>query len=163
MWSHLNNLLRSSVPNKVEIQSLLSDMDLVKKFSSDVRKYSHNRQGSIFFEEYNVGANYDNNIIFSSSSYIPKSAMLNFSIDLFGESINLLEVYGRAEGFERYFEAMFGPKGPLNSQKLQETFLSKTRFSRSVSDNNVLKNQVDELPNVMDKSLLSDPKVCTVR
>ncbi|KAJ9580712.1 hypothetical protein L9F63_024108, partial [Diploptera punctata] len=31
VWSHLNNLLKSSSPNKVEIQALLQDKDLTKK------------------------------------------------------------------------------------------------------------------------------------
>lgn len=39
-----------------------------------------------------TGANYESNVIFSPSSYVPKSAMLNLTVDLFGESINLLEV-----------------------------------------------------------------------
>jgi hypothetical protein len=39
----------------VEIQALLQDKDLVNKFSSDVRKYSHNYEGSMFFENYNFG------------------------------------------------------------------------------------------------------------
>lgn len=40
------------------------------------------------------GANYESNIIFSPSSYVPKSAMLNLTVDLFGESINMFEVSG---------------------------------------------------------------------
>jgi hypothetical protein len=48
-------LLKSSSPSKVEIQALLQDKDLVSKFSSDVRKYSHNYEGSLFFENYNFG------------------------------------------------------------------------------------------------------------
>lgn len=84
--------MKSSIPSRVEIQGLLSDINLVKKFSSDVRKFSHHREGSLFFEEYNVGGSYDSNVIFSPSSYVPKSAMLNLTVDLFGQSINLMEV-----------------------------------------------------------------------
>jgi hypothetical protein len=39
----------------VEIQALLQDKDLESKFSNDVRKYSHNYEGSMFFENYNFG------------------------------------------------------------------------------------------------------------
>jgi hypothetical protein len=39
----------------VEIQALLQDKDLDSKFSNDVRKYSHNYEGSMFFENYNFG------------------------------------------------------------------------------------------------------------
>jgi hypothetical protein len=55
VWSHLHNLLKSSSPSKVEIQALLQDKDRDSKFSSDVRKYSHNYEGSMFFENYNFG------------------------------------------------------------------------------------------------------------
>ena len=39
----------------MEIQALLQDKDLVSKFSNDVRKYSNNYEGSLFFENYNFG------------------------------------------------------------------------------------------------------------
>lgn len=90
--SHLNNLMRSSVPSRVEIQGLLSDSDLKDKLGGDVRKFSRNFEGSVFFEEYNVGASYDSNLIFSPNSYVPRSALLNLTVELFGESINFLEV-----------------------------------------------------------------------
>lgn len=50
--------MKSSIPSRVEIQGLLSNKELGKKFSSDVRKFSHNYEGSVFFEEYNVGKYY---------------------------------------------------------------------------------------------------------
>lgn len=34
---------------------MLSDKDLVRKFSGDVRKFSHNYEGSVFFDEYDFG------------------------------------------------------------------------------------------------------------
>ena len=67
-------------------------------------------------------------------------------------------MYGRLEGFEHYLESMFGPKGPLNSEKLKEK-ISKVRFSRSASENEVLKSEIDRLPNVMENSS-GEPKVC---
>ena len=38
--SHLNYLQKSSIPSRVEIQGLLTDVDLQTKFASDVRKFS---------------------------------------------------------------------------------------------------------------------------
>ncbi|KAJ8955427.1 hypothetical protein NQ318_003525 [Aromia moschata] len=156
VWTHLHNLLKSAVPSRVEIQSLLSDIDLVRKFSNDIRKYSHNFEGSTYFDEYNCGGNYESNVIFSTSSYVPKSAMLNLTVDLFGESINLLEVYGRAEGFEHYLESLFGPKGSSNTVK--DNIMEKLRLPRSISGNEIIKSQVDRLPNVLN-SQAADPKV----
>ncbi|PSN49824.1 hypothetical protein C0J52_08839 [Blattella germanica] len=155
VWSHLNNLLKSSSPSKVEIQALLQDKDLVKKFRSDMRKYSHNYEGSMFFENYNLGGSYESNLIFSPKSYLPRSASLNLTVDLFGESVNVLEVAGRMEGFEHYIESIFGPKGPFSSTKVKEG-LEKLRVLRSTPED--LKSKVDELPNVVDSNF-DDPKL----
>ncbi|KAJ8968085.1 hypothetical protein NQ317_002630 [Molorchus minor] len=155
IWTHLNNILKSAIPSRVEIQSLLSDRDLVKKFDSDVRKYSHNFEGSMYFDDYNFGGSYESNIIFSTSSYIPRSGMLNLTVDLFGESVNLLEVYGRAEGFEHYLESLFGPKG--SSKTVKDNIMDKLRWARSTGENEVIKSQVEALPNVVNT--ISEPKV----
>ncbi|KAJ8964440.1 hypothetical protein NQ314_004909, partial [Rhamnusium bicolor] len=156
IWTHLNNLLKSSVPSRVEIQSLLSEKDLVKKFSGDIRKYSHNFEGSLYFDDYNFGGNYESNVIFSTSSYIPKTGMLNLTVDLFGESVNLLEVYGRAEGFEHYLESFFGPKG--SSKTTKENIIEKIRWTRSAEENENIKNDLDKLPNVMS-NVAKEPKL----
>ena len=37
--------------------------------------------------------------------------MVNLTVNLFGESLNLLEVGARAEGFENMIEDFFGPDG----------------------------------------------------
>lgn len=39
-----------------------------------------------------TGGNMDANVVFSQQSYIPRSANFNFTTDLFGHSLNLLEV-----------------------------------------------------------------------
>lgn len=39
-----------------------------------------------------AGANVDANVVFSQESYVPRSATFNFTTDLFGHSLNLLEV-----------------------------------------------------------------------
>lgn len=161
VWSHLHNLLKSSIPSRVEIQGMLSDDDLSKKFSSDMRKFSHNFEGSVFFEDYNVGANYESNVIFSPSSYVPKSAMLNLTVDLFGESVNMFEVYGRMEGFEHYLESVFGAKGPLSTKKFRDHLpipIPNMRWARDISDDEQLKSEIDTVQNANQKNH-GEPKV----
>lgn len=58
VWSHLLNLLKSSMPTKVEIQSLITDKHLSEKFNLDRRKFSRNYDYSVFFDQYNVGKFY---------------------------------------------------------------------------------------------------------
>ncbi|KAG5866821.1 hypothetical protein JTB14_009006, partial [Gonioctena quinquepunctata] len=156
VWTHLKNLLHTANPSKVEVQSLLSDKDLVKKFNSDVRKFSRNYENSIYFNEYDIGGNYESNVIFSPASYVPKSAMLNLTVDLFGEAVNILEVYARMDGFEHYLESFFGPKGA--SEALKDNIMDKLRWPRSVTNNEILKNQAENLPNVMS-NVHDEPKV----
>ncbi|KRT82860.1 hypothetical protein AMK59_3749 [Oryctes borbonicus] len=157
IWSHLHNLLKSSIPSRVEIQGLLSDKELVKKFSTDVRKFSNNYEGSVFFDEYNIGANYESNVIFSPSSYIPRSAMLNLTVDLFGESINLLEVYSRFEGFEQRLESLFGPKGRFSGKNVKDK-VTKMKWTRDIDDGNMIRKEIDKYSDVIDNNF-DHPKI----
>lgn len=114
VWSHLTNLGKASSPVWVEVQGLLIDGDLGTKYKMDFRKFSRNYEHSLFFDEYNFGINSDTNVIFSTDSYLPRTLNFNYTIDLFGESVNLLELSARMEGFEHFVESLFGPKGDYN-------------------------------------------------
>jgi len=89
----------------------VSNEFLQNKFQTDVRKFSRNYEGSFFSESLNVGAAAESNVIFTPQSYLPRSATLNLTLDLFGESVNILEFGARAEGFENIVENMFGSEG----------------------------------------------------
>lgn len=67
------------------------------------------------------------------------------------------QVYGRVQGFEHYLESIFGPKGPLNSQKLQDK-IPKMRWARDVSAVEELKGKIDGLSNVVENTF-EQPKV----
>lgn len=133
VWSHLKNILTSSSPSRIEIQSLLTDQDLGNKFNNDFRKFSRNYESSFFLEEYNIGANYQMNIIFSPNSYLPRTISLNFTFDLLGESINIYELNVRTEGFELYAENFFGPNGPFSGVNVAKKFQQFLRFFRSTN------------------------------
>lgn len=124
VWSHLSNLAKSSSPVRVEVQGLLVDNDLGTKFKMDLRKFSHYFEHSLFFDEYNVGGSTETNLIFGIDSYIPRSTSFNLTVDLFGESVNVVEMSAYFQGFEHMVESVFGPKGPLNA----EGFLKKIDF-----------------------------------
>ncbi|KAL1492708.1 hypothetical protein ABEB36_010924 [Hypothenemus hampei] len=156
VWSHLHNIIKSANPLKLEIQSLLSEEDLIEKFSTDIRKFSHNRDGSLYFDEYNIGGNYETNVLFSPSSYIPRAGMLNLTVDLFGKYVNLLEVQGRLEGFEHYVESLFGPGGTASAftEKIEKF---KTRWIRGAHEN--LDSRIEHLTEGVRKSFKQEPKV----
>ncbi|XP_058818906.1 uncharacterized protein LOC131681859 [Topomyia yanbarensis] len=134
VWSHLTNLARSASPVRVEAQGLLADNDLGKKFRMDIRKFSRNYEQTLFFDEYNFGVTTDANVIFSADSYLPRTGSLNLTADLFGESINFLELNARAEGFEYLVESIFGPTGPLNTKKVKEYASAVTSLFSSESE-----------------------------
>ncbi|CAL7937265.1 unnamed protein product [Xylocopa violacea] len=159
VWSHLTNLYNSASPTRVEIQSLLTDRDLDDKFNGDRRKFSRNYDGSFFSEEYNFGANYQCNLIFSPKSYIPRSATFNLSLDLFGESVNVFEVTTRHEGLEYYAEKFFGPDGPYSNEKVSGFFKHfLRRFRAAPEQEESYWKRVKRLPNVIDNNF-NDPKV----
>lgn len=116
VWSHLKNIAKSASPARVAAQALLGDDDLGNKYQMDFRKFSHNFEHSIFFDEYNVGVSSDSNLIFGTDSYMPRSASYNLTVDLFGESVNIFEVSAYMQGFDHIVEGIFGPKGPLSTK-----------------------------------------------
>ncbi|XP_034189232.2 apolipoprotein lipid transfer particle [Osmia lignaria lignaria] len=159
IWSHLTNLYNSASPTKIEIQSLLTDRDLDGKFNRDRRKFSRNYDGSFFSEEYNFGGNYQGNLIFSTKSYIPRTATFNLTFDLFGESVNVFEITTRLEGMEYYAEKFFGPDGPYNNEKMSgffKTFLRSFRAAPEEDDN--YWKRVKRLPDVIDNNF-NDPRI----
>lgn len=117
VWSHLTNLMETSSPLKQNIKSILSNSMLKKEFNLEKMKYSRNYEASFFLEKINTGAAIDSNLIWSSKSFLPRSAMTNLTIDLFGHSVNLFEIGGRVEGLEYFLESYFGPEGYFGKSK----------------------------------------------
>lgn len=128
VWSHLKNTAKSASPVRVEAQGLLVDDDLGTKYRMDLRKFSQNFERSIFFDEYNLGASGDSNLIFATDSYFPRSVSMNFTVDLFGESINIFEVNAYMQGFEHMVEGLFGPKGPLSTEGFTKKLDAATQY-----------------------------------
>lgn len=93
VWTHLTNLQETSDPTKASIRELVGSKFLKNKFNTDARKFSRNFEGSTFWNKYNIGAQAESNVIFSTKSYLPRSAMFNFTVHLFGEAVNLFEVF----------------------------------------------------------------------
>lgn len=119
VWSHLTNLMETSDPNKQTIRSIVQDETLQKEFDMDKRKFSRNYEGSFLLEKINTGATVESDLIWSSKSFIPRSAMVNLTVDLFGNAINLFEIGGRMEGLEYFLEQYFGPNGYFSENDVQ--------------------------------------------
>lgn len=72
----------------------------------DKRKFSRNMEWSLFSEMMNTGAAVESNVIWSEDSYVPRSSSLNLTVDVFGHSMNLLEIGARAQGLEKMIEQL---------------------------------------------------------
>ena len=128
VWTHLSNLKETADIFKQEVQDILGDEDFKKEFNLDVRKFSRNYEASMFFDSLNAGAKIDSNLIWSSKSFVPRSAMLNLTVDLFGQSVNFLEIGGRVEGAEDFLQKMFGPDGYFPAETRQKQSTDKDRL-----------------------------------
>lgn len=130
VWTHLTNLKETDDIFKQAIREILEDEKLQKEFDLDARKFSRNYEGSMFFDSLNAGAKVESNVIWSPKSFVPRSAMFNLTVDLFGQSVNFVELGGRVEGAEDFLQKMFGPDG---------YFPTEARSKRSVSTDDQLK------------------------
>ena len=135
IWTHLTNLqeTKSKIGGKLFMKRIIGSDTLKNKWRSDVRKFSRNIEVSHFFNEYKIGGTLEGNVIFSEKSYIPRSFMLNLTMSLFGENVNIFEIGGRTEDFENFVEDLFGPNGYFKDDTLHNFLktLSSRRTKRS--------------------------------
>ena len=126
--------MESSTVYKQSVQSILEDEVLKKEFDLDKRKFSRNYEWSYFSERMNAGAGLESNIVWSQKSFVPRSAMVNLTVDLFGRSVNLFELGGRVEGLEKILVENFGPKGYFGGK---QSPTPEDKLSRDVDFNKI--------------------------
>lgn len=93
--SHLANLKSNPTPDKEEARRLVNKLKIDRTFRVDLRKYSRNYANTHFCNVNNAGWEVDANVIYSTDSFLPRSASFNLTLDLFGQSVNLLQVNHR--------------------------------------------------------------------
>nr|CAD7199620.1 unnamed protein product [Timema douglasi] len=153
--SHLRNLRATSNPEKQQAKEQLKEVRTTKRFPEDFRKFSHNIEFSYLLDGINVGTTTESNVIFSQKSFLPRSASLNLTTEVFGHSFNLLELGIRTENLERALEKYFGPRGYFNvhepkevyetargkllslTDKVKERFQQSTRSKRSAKRSDI--------------------------
>ncbi|RUS82210.1 hypothetical protein EGW08_010024, partial [Elysia chlorotica] len=108
VWTHLTNLQETSILHKQGIRQILDDEQLKKAFDMDKRKFSRNYEVSYFSENFGLGGSAESNLVWSEKSFVPRSAMLNITVDILGHTVNLLEVGGRVQGVEGLLQEVIG-------------------------------------------------------
>merc|ERR1711981_295123 len=133
VWTHLTNIQESKSlsPYKKYLKTLVGSEFLQNKWKTDVRKFSRYFESSYYSDQLNIGATVDGQLVFSQESYIPRSAMVNLTANVFGENINLFEVGARGEQFEDLVENMFGPDGYFREDSFHK-LLQNLRKKRNV-------------------------------
>lgn len=119
VWSHLSQLLESDDPLKQAIADTLPDDILTKDFEGESWKYSTYSDATVHSES--VGANMEGSLIFTPSSFIPRSAMANLTIHTLGRAVNVMELGIRLENAEDLLKSMLG----RHSSTLNEILVGK--------------------------------------
>ncbi|XP_014235825.1 apolipophorins [Trichogramma pretiosum] len=140
--SHLRNLRASADPFKAHAKAHLENIKPRTKFPEDWRKFSFNNELSYDFDAFGVGSTADSNVIFSQNSFVPRSASLNLTTELFGHSFNFLELNGRAENLDRVIEHFLGPKGVVPNEKPKDAV--KTGYGKLKSLSNYISKRLEK-------------------
>lgn len=110
---HLRNLRASTDPGKINAKSHLGQVRPRTKFPEDFRKFSYNDELSYKVDSLGLGSTVEQNVIYSQDSFVPRSANLNVTVELFGRNLNLLDLNARVENLDKVIEHWFGPKGTI--------------------------------------------------
>ncbi|XP_045070322.1 uncharacterized protein LOC121534786 [Coregonus clupeaformis] len=106
VWSHLTHVLRTEDPTKQALMEALPDDIITKDFEAEPWKYS---SYSDYTADSGFGvANMEGVLVFSSKSFVPRSAMANLTVYIHGRAFNLLEVNLRVENIEPLLKRIFG-------------------------------------------------------
>ncbi|NXE03536.1 APLP protein, partial [Lophotis ruficrista] len=109
--------LRYSIPDEI----------LSRDFQRESWKYSS--YSDVTFHSAGAGANMEASVIFSPSSFLPRSVMTNLTVHLMGQAINLLE----AKNAEAFVQKIFGQK----SSTFSDSFFADTNKRNHKSENPV--------------------------
>ncbi|XP_056636733.1 apolipophorins [Diorhabda sublineata] len=126
--SHIRNLRASANPDKQLAKQYLG-FSVTKKFPIDFRKWSYNGELSYAVDTLGMAASSDVNIIYSENDFLPRLTTLNATAEVFGHSMNFLELNLRQENLNRLVEHYFGPNGLIRGSSLGELFKNEIKTS----------------------------------
>merc|ERR1712042_241883 len=116
VMSFVENARRSENPAKKEVNAVLRMFDETKikrDWNLERMKYSRAYEASYFSSYLNAGIDAESQVLFSPAGFLPRQIKTDLNINLFGRSIDLMEIGARMEGLENLLEYYFGPAGPL--------------------------------------------------
>ncbi|GFS05085.1 apolipophorin long isoform [Elysia marginata] len=111
VYSHMTNLKQTSDPHKQMVSRALDNLVIPTKYMSNPIKASTNLEVSALINKINTGFVAESNLVWSNNAQVPRSASANLTVELFGQSINLVDFGGRVEGLEHLIKNIWGAKG----------------------------------------------------
>nr|QWT69540.1 apolipophorin [Harmonia axyridis] len=140
--SHIRNIRSSANPDKALAKTHLGFIHTPSRFVVDPRKYSINGELSHSVDALGVANTVEGDIIYSQNSWLPRSAALNLTAEVFGQRFNFLEIAARQENLDKVLEHYLGPQGVLRKATLQQNWDSVSKPVQSILKN--LKEKVDK-------------------
>lgn len=112
--SNLKAIRDSTDSTRENQRHYLANVRVIKQFPKDYRRYSFNDEISYKLDSMGASASADYKLIYSQFGFLPRSARLNVTSEIFGTNYNVFEVSIRQENLEHMLEYYLGPKGLLN-------------------------------------------------
>lgn len=112
--SNLQTLRDSTDIGRAEQRKHLGNIQVTKQFPQNYRRYSYNSEVSYKLDALGLSASSDYKLIYSQHGFLPRSARLNVTSEIFGTNFNVFEASVRQENLENVLEHYIGPKGLLN-------------------------------------------------
>lgn len=132
--THVASIRSSTDVKREAARQFLKDVRTDKHYPFDPRRYSFNREFSYAVDSLGFGSSIDTNVIYSQKSFLPRSARLNLTSELFGHAFNVLEFNGRQENLDLFVEHYFGPKGVISTQSAQEMLSNLLKGYRDMQE-----------------------------
>lgn len=122
LTTYLESLRSSTDRNRNAARQQFGNIRPAKKFVTDFRRYSFNREFSYAMDSMGIGGSSDVNVIYSQKSFLPRSVSLNGTVEVFGNYFNVFEFNARQGNLETVVEHYFGPKGVFRFSDLQQAY-----------------------------------------
>ncbi|XP_069829207.1 apolipoprotein B-100 [Dendropsophus ebraccatus] len=139
--SHIVNIQNSQAPEVQELKGKLEETlksnavpAIIDDFTKLSKNYQFSKNVNIPGVDENVGAKVEGNIMYDSTGYMPREAMLETTLYVFGGSVDLFEIGVEGNGFEPTLDALFGKDGFFPDSATKALYWADGKVPEKVTD-----------------------------